>query len=179
MANYAWRAGSKLAEKDAQSMKLVLGWLLVLVSACNEDVSGKSVIGNYDVMISAMGKSDPDVLSIVTGHAGVLVLSFSAGITTDSGAVNASGLRATLGEGNTLTLAMQPAHIDHPLGLLNGSIYGTGKVTGNKIMMTLHYAPTNFAIGQSTDADGGIVLMRKDAGPGNTLDYDLTGQKQM
>jgi hypothetical protein len=160
-------------------MKWAVGLILVLVSACDENVSAKSVIGNYDVMISAMGKSDPDVLSIVTGHAGVLIFSFSAGITTDADAVNASGLRVTLGDGYALTMAMQPAHIDHPLGLLNGSIYGSGKASGNMLMMTLHYAPTNFAIGQSTDADGGIVLMRKDAGPGNTLDYDLTGQKQM
>ena len=45
-------------------------------------------------MISSMGKSDPDVMTVSPGTDDKLLLTFAAGITTDVGAVNANGLRA-------------------------------------------------------------------------------------
>jgi hypothetical protein len=151
---------------------------LSLVAACSsESVSSKPVLGNYSVMISQDGKSDPDVLSILNGSDGALLLTFIAGITTDADGPNASGLRASLGDGYTLTLAKQPAHIDHSTGLLNGTLWGDGQVTGMNIHLTFHYLPTNFAINQMLDPDGGVVLTRPDMAPATSLDYDITGSR--
>jgi hypothetical protein len=160
-------------------MKLLLLGFCLFGSACSDNVSGKSIMGNYAVMISQNGKSDPDIMTILQGSDGVMLLTFIAGISTDADAVNATGLRASLGEGYTLTLAKQPAHIEHSTGLLNGTIWGNGKVTGMDVNLTLHYLPTNFAINQMQDADGGVVLTRPDMGPATTLDYDVTGSKQI
>lgn len=159
---------------------LALALLVMLAgAACNDDtVSIKGVVGTYDVMISQGGKSDPDILTIVQGSGGAVLLTFIAGITTDPGSVNENGLRATVGDGNSLTLAKQPAHIDHSTGTLNGTIWGTGTVNKMALMMTLHYLPTNFAV-PTGNTDGGIVLTR-DAGTGMpaTLDYTVMGTRQ-
>ncbi len=160
-------------------MKWMLLGLFPFVLACSQHVSAKGVIGNYDVMISQDGKSDPDVLTILTGSNNVLLLTFIAGITTDPDGPNPSGLRASLGGGDHLTIAKQPAHIDHSTGELDGTIAGEGQVVGFNINLTLHYLPTNFAIGQQNDPDGGIVLSRTDMGLSATLDYSVTGMKEM
>ena len=148
-----------------------------MTGCSSASVSAKPILGNYGVMISQDGKSDPDVMSILNGSDGALLLTFIAGITTDADAPNASGLRASLGEGYTLSLAKQPAHIDHSTGLLNGTLWGDGKVTGMDIHLTFHYLPTNFAINQMVDPDGGVVLTRPDMGAATSLDYDITGSK--
>jgi hypothetical protein len=150
--------------------------LLLPLSACESNVSATPVLGTYQITISAMGKSDPTILSIVTGSSGTLLLNFTAGITTDPGAPNAAGIRATLGEGNKLTVQRQPAHIEHSTGILNGTLWGEGQVMTSDITMSLHYAPTNFAIG-TVDLDAGIVLSR-DAGTASaTLEYTVEGTK--
>jgi hypothetical protein len=147
--------------------------------ACSQSVSFKGVIGNYDVMIAQDGKSDPDVMTIINGSGGTMLITFIAGITTDADGPNASGLRASLGGGQKLTLSKQPAHIDHSTGLLNGTLWGEGQVTGTDVTMTFHYLPTNFAIGQMSDGDGGVVLSRTDMAPATSLDYMITGSKEM
>jgi hypothetical protein len=158
---------------------LGLAFLFFQTSACSSaSVSAKPVLGNYDVTIAQAGKSDPDIMSILNGSDGALLITFIAGITTDADAPNASGLRASLGEGFTLTLAKQPAHIDHSTGLLNGTLWGDGKVTGTMVHLTFHYLPTNFAINQMLDPDGGVVLSRPDMGAATSLDYDITGTKE-
>src|SRR5688572_30835565 len=108
---------------------LSLVCLVVPFAACEDSVSATSVLGSYEVMISSMGRSDPTILSILTGSQGTLLLSFTAGITTDVGAPNAAGLRANLSAGPKLTLQRQPAHIEHSTGILNGTIFGEGTVT--------------------------------------------------
>jgi hypothetical protein len=156
-------------------------WLLfvpfVFVGACSQSVSSKGVIGNYDVMISQDGKSDPDLMTINDGSGGTLLITFIAGITTDPDGPNPTGLRAKLGSGQKLTLSKQPAHIDHSTGELDGTLTGEGQVTGNDISLVFHYLPTNLAIGQTQDPDGGVVLSRTDGGTG-TLDYTITGSRQ-
>jgi hypothetical protein len=150
--------------------------LLPLLSACDQSVSSKGLTGVFDVMITQAGKSDPDVMTVSNGSGGMLLLTFIAGITTDPNGVNANGLRASLGEGGTLHLAAQPAHIDHSTGILDGDIFGDGKIEKAMVTLTLHYAPTNFAIGTVTD--GGIILSR-DAGTSKpTLDYMVTGTRE-
>jgi hypothetical protein len=161
------------------SLFAVLMFFGVLVSACSESVSAKGVIGNYDIMISQSGKTDAAVMTILTGSKGALLITFNAGITTDADGPNADGLRASLGSGQKITIAKQPAHIDHSTGQLNGTIFGDGKVLGDMIMMELHYLPTNFAITQTEDPDGGVVLSRNDMGLSMTLDYAVTGTKEM
>jgi len=160
-------------------MKWSLLGFVMLVSACSESVSSKGVIGNYDIMISQSGKSDAAVMTILTGSKGSLLITFNSGITTDAGGPNSDGLRATLGSGQKITIDKQPAHIDHSTGQLDGTISGDGKVTGDSIMMELHYLPTNFAINQMMDPDGGVVLSRSDMGLSMTLDYAITGMKEM
>jgi hypothetical protein len=149
------------------------------LAACDESVSTKGVLGSYDVMISSMGKSDPDIMSISVGSNSALLITFIAGITTDPTGPNADGLRASFGDGNTLHLDKQPAHIDHSTGVLNGTIYGDGTALNKMVMLTLHYLPTNFAIPQPTTGDGGIVLTRDagttTGGPATTLDYVVSG----
>jgi hypothetical protein len=152
---------------------------LLGTGACSQSVSGKDFLGNYSVTITQDGKSDPDVMSILNGSDGALLITFIAGITTDPTGPNADGLRASVGEGDTVTLAKQPAHIDHSTGLLNGTLWGDGQVMGTNIHLTFHYLPTNFAINQTTDDDGGVVLTRPDMAPATSLDYDISGMKLM
>jgi hypothetical protein len=184
----AGRNIARLTARAARGPILPMKWqgLFVLASlgfavgACSEEsVSTKGVIGNYNVMISQNGKSDPDVMSILTGSNNSLLISFIAGISTDADGPNPTGLRASIGQGQSITISKQPAHIDHSTGKLNGTLWGEGKVTGFDVTMTLHYLPTNFAIGQMTDPDGGVVLSRPDMAPATSLDYELTGEKQM
>jgi hypothetical protein len=162
-------------------MKLLGLCLGLFVLGCNDaNLSTKPILGNYQVTISQNGKSDPDWLVILNGADGAVLLNFEWGITTDADATNASGLRASIGEGYTLNLAKQPAHIDHSTGVLNGTIWGDGKVTGTDLHLTLHYLPTNFAINQVLDPDGGVVLIRNDMGAAATsLDYEVTGSKSI
>jgi hypothetical protein len=115
------------------------------------------LLGSYDVMISAMGKSDPDVMTVSPASDGKLLFTFVAGITTDPGAPNANGLRGDLKDSSKVTLAAQQAHIDHSTGALEGTVTGEGVLMGNgSCDVTLHFAPT---IG------------------GGTQDYQISGSK--
>jgi hypothetical protein len=157
-------------------MRKLVVLLVPLLSACDESVSSKGITGVYDVMITQAGKSDSDVMTVSNGSNGFLLLTFIAGITTDPNGANANGLRASLGEGGTLHLNMQPAHIDHSTGNLDGEIFGDGKIEKAMVNLTLHYLPTNFAIGTMTD--GGIVLTRDAGTTKPTLDYVVTGTRE-
>lgn len=89
------------------------------------------LLGSYSVMISSMGKSDPDVMTVTPGTGDKLLFTFAAGITTDIGAVNANGLRADLKNSSMITIAAQPAHIDHSTGSLSGMVTGDGSLNGD------------------------------------------------
>jgi hypothetical protein len=152
-------------------LRLLVGLALPLLGACDDSVSSKPILGTYAVMISSKSvpKSDTDILTIVAGTQGTLVLSFISGITTDPTAPNANGLHAVLGENGTLRLDRQPALIDHSTGWLNGTVVGDGKVQKGMIDLTLHFSPTDLP----GDTSGGAA----DGGTATTLDYEIVGSK--
>lgn len=100
----------------------------VALSGCGSSVSGKTLVGSYNVTISQSGKSDPDVMTVTLGSSNSILLTFEAGITTDAGGPDPDGLRGTLKTNTTFTLDSQPAHIDHSTGELDGSISGSGTI---------------------------------------------------
>ncbi len=115
------------------------------------------LLGSYSVMISSMGKSDPDVMTVSPGMDDKLLLTFAAGITTDVGAVNANGLRADFKDSSKLALQMQPVHIDHSTGSQSGNVTGDGTLQGDgTATVTLHFT-----------AAGGVMQ-----------DYEISGTKQ-
>jgi hypothetical protein len=135
----------------------VMGFGAIASSGCGSSASAKSVIGSYDVMISSMGKSDPDVMTVAEGTGGKLLLTFVAGVTTDPTGLNANGLRADLHGSSMLSLEMQPVHIDHSTGAVDGSASGMGTLMGDgSCDITLHF----------TD------------GAGATQDYEIMGAKE-
>src|SRR5262249_48644985 len=71
-----------------------IAYCAIASSGCGSNAAGTELLGSYSVMISSMGKSDPDVMTVSPGIDDKLLLSFVAGVTTDVGAVNANGLRA-------------------------------------------------------------------------------------
>ena len=81
------------------------------------------MITNTDVM-----RTDSDVMTVSAGSDGDILLTFVAGITTDISGPNPDGLRGLL-KATDVTLAAQPAHVDHSTGSLDGSISGTGTFT--------------------------------------------------
>ncbi len=124
---------------------------------CGSSSAGKALLGSYSVMISSMGKSDPDLMTVSPGVGGTLLLTFAAGVTTDVGAVDANGLRATL-DSSKVTLAAQPVHIDHSTGSVSGSVTGEGVLNGDGTCdVTLHFT--------------------SDTG-GSTQDYEISGMKE-
>jgi hypothetical protein len=111
---------------------------------CGSSPSGKALVGSYNVMIAANGKSDPDIMTVSLGSAGTMLLTFAAGITTDVGGVNPDGLRATLKSSSMLTIDPQPAHIDHSTGQLDGRLSGSGAISGDgSCDITLHFTATS------------------------------------
>ncbi len=97
-------------------------------------------------MISSMGKSDPDLMTVTPGSDNKLLLTFAAGITTDPNAVNTDGLRADLKDSSKVSLAAQPAHIDHSTGSLSGMVTGEGTLMSDgSAMLTLHFTPATGA----------------------------------
>lgn len=109
---------------------------------CGSSPSGKALVGSYNVMIAAGGKSDPDIMSVSLGSGGSMLLTFAAGITTDVGGVNPDGLRATLKSASMLTIDSQPAHVDHSTGQLDGRLNGSGTINGDGTCdITLHFSP--------------------------------------
>ena len=116
----------------------------VAPSGCGSSASGKTLVGSYNVMIAANGKSDPDVMTVTLGSNGNVLLTFEAGITTDPGTANGDGLRAMLKSSTMLTLDSQPAHIDHSTGELDGQISGSGTMGGDgSCDITFSFLPVN------------------------------------
>ena len=110
-------------------------------------------------MITSMGKTDPDLMTVSPSVGGNLLLTFAAGVTTDVGAVNANGLRADLMDSSKLTLASQPVHIDHSTGSVSGTVTGDGVLNSDgSCDVTLHFT--------------------SDAGVGTPQDYEITGSKE-
>jgi hypothetical protein len=142
---------------------------LGLVSGCggNDAATVNALVGNYAVSIAAMGKSDPDVLSVAQGAGGKLLLTFTAGITTDPMGPNPLGLRASLDD-TTLKVDSQPVRVDHSTGVIEGTATGLGTLARDgTVGLTLHLLPTNFAIAGAA-GDGGTA----------TIDYQVTGKKE-
>ena len=109
-------------------------------------------------MISSMGKSDPDLMTVSPGTDDKLLLTFAAGITTDVGAVNANGLRANLANSSMVSLDAQPAHIDHSTGSLSGMVTGMGTLAADgSCDITLHFV-----------ADDTVTMQ----------DYEIAGSKE-
>jgi hypothetical protein len=126
-------------------------------SGCGSSAAGTELLGSYSVMISSMGKSDPDVMTVSPGTDDKLLLSFVAGVTTDVGAVNANGLRADFKDSSKLSLAMQPVQIDHSTGSQAGTVTGEGVLMGDgTATLTLHFTSMS----------------------GVMQDYDVSGTKQ-
>jgi hypothetical protein len=152
--------------------------LFLLIAGCNDGPRNfKGIIGSYTVTISMDNKSDPDVMTISTGSGNTLLFTFIAGITTDVMGPNPNGLRGTLdGDGMTIKIPSQPAHIDHSTGQLDGMLSADGTIAkdGSSVMLNLHFVPSNLAI---RDADGGLVPIPDGGAP--TLEYVVAGSLQM
>jgi hypothetical protein len=124
-------------------------------SGCNSNAPGKELLGSYSVMISSMGKSDPDVMTVSPGTEDKLLLTFAAGITTDVGAVNANGLRADLKSSSMVSLDPQPAHIDHSTGSISGMVTGMGSLSADgSCDVTLHFVSDDMATMQDYEIAG-------------------------
>jgi hypothetical protein len=112
----------------------------VASSGCSSSTAGKALVGSYNVMIAAGGKSDPDIMTVSLGSNSSLLLTFAAGITTDVGGVNPDGVRATVKSATMINIDAQPAHIDHSTGQLDGSLSGAGIINSDgSCDMTLHF----------------------------------------
>jgi hypothetical protein len=122
---------------------------------CGSSTAGKALLGSYSVMISSMGKSDPDVMTVSPGTEDALLFTFVAGITTDVGAVNANGLRADLKGSSMVTLDAQPAHIDHSTGSLSGTVTGSGTLNGDgSCDIMLHFVSDDMVTTQDYEVSG-------------------------
>ncbi|MEO6950635.1 MAG: hypothetical protein ABI321_02400 [Polyangia bacterium] len=140
---------------------------LVCVGGCASGTNPKLLYGTYDVQVTAFGKTDPDIVTVSEGN-GALILDFNYGFYTDSGAVNASGIRAKLSD-RDLKIASQPIHVEHSTGSIDGTVTGQGTADGASLTLTLNVLPVNFAV---PDPSGGVEPA------GSTVDYTLTGTKQ-
>jgi hypothetical protein len=117
----------------------------VASSGCGSSPSSKGLIGSYMVMISDATHTTPDsdLLTVTQGSGGDLLLIFEPGITTDPKGPNANGLRAQQTSATKLTLAAQPAYVDHSTGLLEGTISGDGTIgSDGSCDFALHFVPT-------------------------------------
>lgn len=136
----------------------IISYCAIASSGCNSSAAGQAVLGSYSVMISSMGKSDPDVMTVSPGTDGKLLFTFAAGVTTDVGAVNANGLRADFDDSSKVSLVSQPVHIDHSTGSVSGNVTGEGVLNGDgSCDVTLHFT-------------GGAV--------DPTQDYEIAGTKE-
>jgi hypothetical protein len=134
----------------------IISYCAIASSGCGSNAAGKALLGSYSVMISSMGKSDPDLMTVSPGMGGTLLLTFAAGVTTDVGAVDADGLRADLSDSSKVSLSSQPVHIDHSTGSVSGLVTGDGVIKGDgSCDIMLHF---------TSDA-------------GATQDYEISGSK--
>jgi hypothetical protein len=137
----------------------IITYCAIASSGCNSSAAGKELLGTYSVMISSMGKSDPDVMTVSPGVDDKLLLTFVAGVTTDVAAINANGLRADLKSSSQVSLSAQPVHIDHSTGSVSGSVTGDGTLNGDGTCdVTLHFTT--------------------DAMTGGVQDYEVSGMKE-
>ncbi|MGZ3427341.1 MAG: hypothetical protein ACXVCV_11865 [Polyangia bacterium] len=136
----------------------IISYCAIASSGCGSSAAGKELLGTYSVMISSMGKSDPDVMTVSPGTDDKLLFTFVAGVTTDVGAVDANGLRADLKNSSQISLDAQPVHIDHSTGSVSGNVTGEGTLSGDGTCdVTLHFTT--------------------DAGTGGVQDYVISGMK--
>jgi hypothetical protein len=137
----------------------IISYCAIASSGCGSSAAGKALLGSYSVMITSMGKTDPDVMTVSPAVDGNLLLSFAAGVTTDVGAPNAGGLRANLSDSSKVSLDPQPVHIDHSTGSVTGTVTGDGVLNGDgSCDVTLHFT--------------------SEAGVGSPQDYEITGSKE-
>ena len=104
--------------------------------------STKDVIGSYMVMITNtdVNRTDSDVMTVSAGSGGDILLTFVAGITTDISGPNPDGLRGTI-KATEVTVASQPAHVDHSTGNLDGTISGTGTFKTDSVDLKMMFEP--------------------------------------
>jgi hypothetical protein len=137
----------------------IISYCAIASSGCDSSSAGKALLGTYGVMISSMGKSDPDLMTVSPGTNDKLLLTFVAGVTTDVGAVDANGLRADLTDSSKVSLASQPVHIDHSTGSVSGNATGEGTINSDgSCDVTLHFTT--------------------DAMTGGVQDYVISGMKE-
>ena len=132
----------------------IISYCAIASSGCGSNAAGKALLGSYSVMITSMGKTDPDVMTVSPAVDGNLLLSFAADVGGDAG-----GLRANLSDSSRVSLDSQPVHIDHSTGSVTGT--GTGDVARNgdgSCDVTLHFT--------------------SEAGVGSPQDYEITGSKE-
>jgi hypothetical protein len=126
----------------------IISYCAIASSGCGSSAAGKELLGTYSVMISSMGKSDPDVMTVSPGTDDKLLLTFVAGVTTDVGAIDANGLRADLKSSSQVSLGSQPVHIDHSTGSVSGTVTGEGMINGDGTCdVTLHFTTDAMAGG--------------------------------
>jgi hypothetical protein len=144
-----------LASMKSLLCACAITYCAIASSGCGSNASGTELLGTYSVMISSLGKSDPDVMTVSPGMKDTLLFTFAAGITTDVGAVNPNGLRAGLKDSSKITLDVQPAHIDHSTGSLSGMVTGTGTLNGDGTCdVTLHFVSDDMATMQDYEIAG-------------------------
>jgi hypothetical protein len=145
-----------------------LGLVVMALNGCANAVSISAISGAYAVMVSAFGKTDPDVCVVGPGSDGAVLFDFTYGFTTDYGAPNATGLRAHV-DGQKLVLDMQPVHVDHSTGQIDGMLTGVGSTGDTNLALTLKVLPSN-------------IILRDENGqplpPGSTIDYEVNGPRQ-
>ena len=148
-----------------RSSSVLLG-LVVVAAGCAQAVDPKVVYGTYGVTVSAFGKSDPTIVVASQGSEGDILFDFTDGFTTDYDAVNATGLRGHVA-GSHIKFDMQPVHVDHSTGQIDGTVTGIGQVNVTLLTLTLSVLPTNVTV------INGMPYVA-----GTTIDYTIDGPKQ-
>lgn len=141
------------------SWRSCAGWLaLGVLAGCGpseavRDARVASLLGSYEVMISSLGKSDPDVMTVRKGRGGQLLFSFAVGVTTEP-RDGQDGLRGVLHGSSMLSFDRQLARIEHSTGRADGSLTGMGTLRGDgRCDLTLSFIADDGA-GQSYEVMG-------------------------
>lgn len=143
---YTWSAGLLLS-----------GTLLATGCSSGKAASTSDMIGTFSVMITSMGRTDSDIMTVSDDGNKKILLNFISGITTYATDPNANGLQALMTKKDTVTLASQACHVDHSTGELDGNIQGTG----------------------TFDATAGVDLkLQFTPAAGTEVDFEVTGTMQ-